>query len=97
MNVNGMEDMTIYFGLNELAEMKMFLVADKSLGTISSDYTENNLNIVGDDTVLRCVEFVSKDCLIILGDTGFLNLILFLRILSVFNSRRNTIFGYFVK
>ena len=32
MDANDMEDMTCYFGLNELGEMKMFMVADKSVG-----------------------------------------------------------------
>ena len=37
MDANGMEDMTCYFGLNELGEMKMFMVADKSVGVAGAD------------------------------------------------------------
>jgi hypothetical protein len=48
MDANGMEDMTVYFGLNELGEMKMFLVADKSVGTVRGNSTEEDTN-VGDD------------------------------------------------
>jgi hypothetical protein len=37
MDANDMEDMTCYFGLNELGEMKMFMVADASVGSARSN------------------------------------------------------------
>ena len=49
MDCNDMKEMTVYFGLNELGEMKMFLVADKSVSTSVSDSTVDESNMVGDD------------------------------------------------